>query len=486
MGSRTETEDVTQRIEKATVDAKETARARTLASTPSAATEASASVRSFSTHVAWTFAARVLMTVNSVAAGVIVARLLGADGLGALAVINVSVALVVQLGSVGPPSANTYFIAQDVRRFLAPVAANSLLFALGGGSALALLLVGLAFRQPQMFGYVQPKLIAVAALSIPFQLLALLGLNIFLAVGRIDRFNQLDVAGQSLVLVNALVALVVLGAGLPLLVSLNTAAAIVVGLLIVWLIGRHIRRREETVKLRPDFDLFKRMMTYGVKFHVATLAGLLIFRADLLVVNHFRGASEAGVYSVASQVAMLLMVLPGVIATLLFPRVTAERDESAHLTCRVARHTTFVMLVVCLCSVPASFVLPLLYGAAFGDVTVQLLILLPGVFLIGIESVLVQYFNASGLPRAIPLFWLATLCLNLALTFALVPAWGARGAAFASSASYALIFALVALYFRARSGRSLTEAFLLRRAELRELLLMGRRRDGSAPAGQAP
>ena len=149
---------------------------------------------------------------------------------------------------------------------------------------------------------------------------------------------------------------------------------------------------------------------------------------DLLVVNHYRLAAEAGVYSVASQVAMMLMVLPGVIATLLFPRVTAARETSANLTCRVARHTTLVMLLVCLATVPASFLLPLLYGAAFKDVSAQLLILLPGVFLIGLESVLVQYFNAAGLPVAIPLFWVATLIINLALVFALVPdLWGARG-----------------------------------------------------------
>jgi O-antigen/teichoic acid export membrane protein len=434
----------------------------------------------FSTHVAWTFAARVLMTINSVGAGVIVARWLGAEGLGALAVVNVAVATVVQLASVGLPSANTYFIAQDERRFLAPAAINSLLFALAGGCVLALGLTLLALRQPVLFGYIPPKLIGIAALSIPFQLLTLLGLNIFLAVGRIDRFNRLDVAGQSFVLVNALVALVLLGAGLWTLVSLNTAATIVVSLAIVWLIGRYIAGREDGAAVaavwRPDSGLFKRMMKYGVKFHVATLCGLLIFRADLLVVNHFRGAADAGVYSVASQVAMMLMVLPGVIATLLFPRVTAEEVSRVDLTCRVTRHTTFVMLLVCLASVPASFLLPLLYGAAFADVTVQLLILLPGVFLIGIESVLVQYFNAAGLPVAIPLFWAATLALNLVLTFALVPPYGARGAALASTVSYTIIFVLVALYFRARAGRSLSEALLPGKAELRELLLMGRRR----------
>jgi O-antigen/teichoic acid export membrane protein len=132
------------------------------------------------------------------------------------------------------------------------------------------------------------------------------------------------------------------------------------------------------------------------------------------------------------------------------------------------------MLFICLAAAPLSFILPLLYGAAFADVTVQLLILLPGVYLIGLESVLVQHFNALGLPLAIPLFWLATLMINVALVFALVPAFGARGAALASTISYALIFALVALYFRARTRRRLSEALLLRGAELRELLKAGR------------
>jgi O-antigen/teichoic acid export membrane protein len=427
--------------------------------------------RRFSSHIAWTFASRLLMMVNSVGAGVIVARWLGAEGLGALAVVNVAVATVIQLSSLGLPSANTYFIARDERRFLAPAAINSLLFAVAGGGVLALGLTLLALKQPGLFGYISPKLIGIAAISIPFQLLTLLGLNIFLAVGRIDRFNQLDVAGQSLVLINALVALVLLGSGLWTLVSLNTAAAIVVSLLIVWLIGRRITEREGKTKGRPDFDLFKQMMNYGIKFHVATLAGLLIFRADLLVVNHFRGAAQAGVYSVASQVAMMLMVLPGVIATLLFPRVTAEQKARRdQLTCRASRHTTLLMLCVAIAVVPASFALPFLYGAPFADATIQLLILLPGVCLVSIESVLVQYFSATGLPAAIPLFWLLTLFVNICLTFALVPNFGARGAALASTISYALIFVLVALYFRAKTGNTLSNMLLLRAEERRTLL----------------
>jgi O-antigen/teichoic acid export membrane protein len=457
--------------EKASVIAEDSTRLRT--SPASTSSDVSVSPRRFSVHVAWTLVARVLMTINSVAAGIIVARWLGAEGLGQLTVINVAVTTIVQLGSAGLPSANTYFIAQDKSR-LAAASVNSLIFAVVFGGLLALGLTGLATWRPHWFGFIQPGLIGIAALSIPFQLITLIGLNIFLAVGRVERFNLLDLAGQSLILINAIVALIILNAGLWTLVSLNTGASITIGLLIAALVGAYGASRKEKLAWRPDLKLFGRMMRYGVKFHISILAGLLIFRADVFVVNYFRGEAETGVYGVASQVAMMLMMLPGVIATLLFPRVAARGDETGELTCVVTRHTAFLMLFICLAAVPLSFVLPVLYGARFADVSVQLLILLPGVYLVGLESVMVQHFNALGLPVAIPLFWVATLAVNIALVFALVPTLGARGAALASTISYVLIFALVAFYFRARTRRTLSETLLPRASELRELFTAGR------------
>ena len=177
----------------------------------------------------------------------------------------------------------------------------------------------------------------------------------------------------------------------------------------------------------------------------------------------------AGVYAVASQVANLLLMMPGVIATLLFPRLASYRDQRGEFAIRVTRHTSFVMLMMCAAAAAASFLLPLIYGARFADATIQLLILLPGVYLIGIESVLVQHFSGIGLPVAIPIFWVVTLAVNVGLNLALVPAFGGRGAAYASIISYSLIFVLVVFYFRVKTGNKLPAIFLLRRHELRDL-----------------
>lgn len=411
----------------------------------------------FSSQIGWTFATRVLMIFNSVVAGVIVARWLGADGVGQLAVINVAVSTIVQLGSFGLPSSNTYFIAQDQSHFRV-AAINSLVFALGTGTLLALALSIIASLRPDWFGFVSPDLIRIAAISIPFQLITLIGLNILLAVGKIREFNLLDLAGQSFVLSNAVLVLLFLKRGLPTLITFNTLASILVAIVIAVLLVISAKTLAHS-KWRADVALLRRMIVYGLKFHISILAGAIIIRADLLVVNHFRGAAEAGVYSVASQFALLLMLLPGVIATLLFPRVTTEQDARGETTCLVSRYTTLIMFACCLAAVPFSLLLPVIYGRGFTDATKLLLILLPGVYLMGLESILVQHFNALGLPRAIPIYWVVTLILNLVLVFALVPRFGAQGAAIASSISYALIFALVALLFHTSTGRTFTEVF---------------------------
>jgi O-antigen/teichoic acid export membrane protein len=425
---------------------------------------------SFASGAALTIVTRLLMLLGGVGSSVIVARCLGPEGLGSLAVLNTTIVLALSMGSLGLTSANTYFIAKD-RKTLAPVWANAIAFALCGGALIAVAVVALAKIKTTLFGGVSTELILIAALSIPFQFLLALGLNVLLAMDRIRQLNFLDAMAPAFALLNAIVVLVVLRSNLKVLVSFNTAATIVLSAGMLWAIGRLIGRQKERAAFRPDGTLLRHTIGYGLRFCIPLMAAILIFRVDLLIVNHFRGAAEAGVYAVASQVANLLTMVPGVIAMLLFPRVAFYKDPRAEFAIQVTRHVSFVMLIMCATAAAGSFLLPLIYGARFADATVQLLILLPGVCFIGIESVLVQHFTGTGLPAAITVFWLITLVVGIGLNLALVPVYGARGAAVTSTISYALIFVLVAVYFCVKTGRRPGEIFLLRNRELRDLLV---------------
>jgi O-antigen/teichoic acid export membrane protein len=247
---------------------------------------------------------------------------------------------------------------------------------------------------------------------------------------------------------------------------------VVVSLFVIGFLARLTRRGAAK---GFDFTLLKRMLVYGLKFYACIFAGFIIFRLDLLIVNRFRGAQDAGVYAIASQFSFLLIMLPGVIASLLFPRV-ASRKEPAAYAVDVTRHTSFIMLIVCLGGALASFALPLVYGARFADATIQFLILLPGVFFISLESVLVQYFTGTGLPAIIPWFWIITVAVNLGLNLAFVPAFGARAAAINSTVSYALICFLVVAYFGRQTGLNPLLVFAPRVHELRTLITRLQRR----------
>jgi O-antigen/teichoic acid export membrane protein len=428
---------------------------------------------SFASGVALTVLTRLLMLLGTVGASVIVARWLGPEGLGSLAVLNTMIVLALAIGSLGLTSANTYFIAKD-RQTLAPVWANAIVFALCGGTLVAFAVLALAKFAPSLFAGVPLDLIVIAVLSIPFQFLLSLGLNVLLAMDRIRQLNLMDAMAPALALFNAIVVLLILRSNLKVLVSFNTAATVGLSAGMLWTIRRLVARQKERMPFRPNAALFKGAITYGLKFFIPLVTAILIFRVDLLIVNHFRGAAEAGVYAVASQVANLLTMLPGVIAMLLFPRVASHQDPRGEFAIKVTRHVSFVMLIMCGVVAAGSFLLPLIYGARFADATIQLLILLPGVCLIGIESVLVQHFTGTGLPVAIPVFWLITLAVSIGFNLALVPVFGARGAAVTSTISYSLIFLFVAVYFCLKTGRRPVEIFLLRSRELRDLLVHAR------------
>src|SRR5437660_10475112 len=116
------------------------------------------------------------------------------------------------------------------------------------------------------------------------------------------------------------------------------------------------------------------MLFFVGKFYVSVFASFVIFRADLLIVNRFRGAQAAGVYAIAAQFSFLLIMLRGVIASLLFPRVASRQDETAAYAVEVARHTSFIMIITCIAAAASSFLLPIVCGAPFRAAAIQLLI----------------------------------------------------------------------------------------------------------------
>src|SRR5438309_9528202 len=123
----------------------------------------------FSRQVAWTLGARIIAAGSSLLAGVIIARLLGAESVGVLASLTVAAALIATFGSFGMTSAITFLVAKD-RRYLKAIVFDAALFSLAAGGILAVILSAIVYVKPGLFNNVPQQFVMIAACAIPFQM----------------------------------------------------------------------------------------------------------------------------------------------------------------------------------------------------------------------------------------------------------------------------------------------------------------------------
>jgi O-antigen/teichoic acid export membrane protein len=181
--------------------------------------------------------------------------------------------------------------------------------------------------------------------------------------------------------------------------------------------------------------------------------GFLVMRIDLLMVKYMLGATEAGYYSISQVLSENTMLLPVVIGLLLFPKLSAIKDKEAklHLANKAALVTAALMLpAVVVAAFAATPVISLAFGRNFLAAVAPFVWLLPGIYFLGIEVVLVQLLNSEGFPKIIVIAWLADTIVNVGLNLWAIPLYGITGASVVSSICYFLIFVIIFAVIRKR------------------------------------
>jgi len=422
----------------------------------------------FSRDVAATFATRVLMVALGVASSVLTARALGPGGRGILATLGALSGIGLQLGNLGLHASNTYQVSRN-RNLLAPLWGNSQRTSWALGIGLALLTAALAMAVPPILGEIRLSLLLVSVACIPFQLLFLLGLNLVVGLGRIPLFNVLEVTFRGIGVGALFVVLVLLRGDIRWVLGLNLLIA-AGGALVVALVLQGLVRASGEGGSRTDLALFRTSVGYGARAYTASLLAYLIVRSDMLLVNTLRGTADAGIYSIAVQVADVIYLLPVSIGIVLFPRLARQGEGDPLFAMKVARHTAFLLFLLCAAAaLLARPAVALLYGPGFAPSVAALWWLLPGIWAFGVSTQISIQLASSGMPLSAVLIWIPPLLLNVALNLFWIPRWGINGASASSSVCYFLVLALHLALWRRRIRGSVSDALFLRRSDLQEI-----------------
>lgn len=389
-----------------------------------------------------------LALVLGLVTSVVLARGLGASGRGTLAVAFNMTLLLVQVGTFGITTANPYFVARDPVH-VGRIVWNSMWGALVLGGAFVA--VGLAVRGllPSVLAGVTWAEAVVGFSAIPAALASGFLQSILLGQGRTVAYNAVEaVAGigavVALVVGFALFDMGVLGA-LAVLCAQQLAAALAFAVLL----APSMRGSS-----RPDLVLARKMMGYSFRVYVAALMSYLVIRIDMLLVNGMLGASEAGEYAVAVALADGMAMIPTAIGVNLFPRVAS--GGTVETSAEVFRAVGLLFAVACAIAAPlAGVAIRVLYGVQFADAASLFVWLLPGIYCLGMVSILAHHFAGRGFPREAMLVWFVALAVNLAINLTLLRSHGTVVAAIASSVAYVLLYLLHVWMFMREAGGGL-------------------------------
>ena len=200
---------------------------------------------------------------------------------------------------------------------------------------------------------------------------------------------------------------------------------------------------------------------FGVRANAATALQFLNYRLDLFVLSAVASGTDLGLYATAVSVTGVMFLAPQTLAYVVFPRVAAlsaagaeGEAQRATVEAKSLRHVSLLTLVTLpVVGVAMAVLIPLLYGSEFDGAVVLGVILLPGVALFGIASVLAATINGRGHPELSLRAAIWSTPPAIVLYAVLIPLLGDTGAAIASTASYALNFAVTAVVLPRRHRR---------------------------------
>ncbi len=380
-----------------------------------------------------TLITRLIVFGLSLMTNIILARSLGPQGRGIYAVAVLIPSIITLLAALGLGPANVYHLSKRLIDLDDLIGHSTSLALLLGSACFLILLAYLKLSGSSTFAGVAAQYVLVACLSIPFSLLTSFLQGILQGDGRFIRFNVVLLVNYAALLVTLVAAVLLFSErtlGAVAAFTVSTIATTAVAAYCVAPIS-HFSFRLRRATLRP-------LLRFGLISYLGSLTSFVNYRFDVLIVNFFAGARQVGLYAVGTGLAEIVWYLANSAAIVLAPRVAAsELEDADRLTEQVGRVITALALVAAgVLALLTPFVVVLFFGSAYAESTWAVWLLLPGIVTFSIGKILSTYLLGRNKLKVDLLASFVALVVTIALDFTLIPSYGFRGAAIASSIAY--------------------------------------------------
>jgi len=331
-----------------------------------------------------TFGIRISAAIISLLIVVVAGQMLGAQILGQISLMIVSITIINLVGGFAGGSALVYLIPRNKDKALLPV---SQLWAIVSGFATATILYLIDAFPAEL-------VLHVFVLGIIGSLIQNY-MSVLLANQRIKEHNLLTLL-QSVLMVAVLLLLTF---GLKIDNILAYVFALYAAYIPVLVASALMVLRSNKAGQGSASTSLKILFSYGSLVQLSSIFALLSYRLTYYYTEAWLGLAALGVLAVAAQISEAVWILPKSIALVQFSKIAnLKRDsDSAQLTFFLGVVTTIFTLVALsvLVLIPDT-IYTWIFGSDFVNINPVVQLFAPGIFAIALNIILSHYFSGSG------------------------------------------------------------------------------------------
>lgn len=202
----------------------------------------------------------------------------------------------------------------------------------------------------------------------------------------------------------------------------------------------------------PTIQQSKELLHYSSVSLLGNFIFFFVYRIDYWFVKTWcSNAADLGNYIQASKLSQLLLILPQIMASSIFPQMASGKQKEEVVSGIIKLFKLFFLLyivIIIVIVITGKWLLPLIFGSSFNNMFIPMLILLPGIFCLSVSALLSAYFSGKKQNRFNVYAAALALLIMAVLSFTLKSRYNIYIAALISSLAYCCEFLFCFIKFK--------------------------------------
>jgi O-antigen/teichoic acid export membrane protein len=411
-----------------------------------------------------------IVIIFGLTTSIIIARILGPEKNGHIAILLVYPSLFMTFGSLGISQSLTYFVGKNIyNEEKIKIAITQIWIFSSTISIISCIILIYAFNNSTN----SLILITLALIPIPFTLFNTYNMGLYLGKNQINKYNQINWIPSIIIFILTIVFIYFLKLDIEGAMLASLGGPILMSIILI-LKNDFLNY----ISFKIEWEIIKSLLKLGLIYALSLLVINLNYKIDIILIDKLSNSYQLGIYSKGAALTQYLWQIPMLLSTLVFSKsATSKKDKDFSLkVTQLLRISILIITIICIILLFFSKdIILTLFGQQYKESVSVLNYLLPGVLLLTIFKVMNMDLAGKGKPWIALKAMIPALILNIILNLFLIPKFGANGAAISSTFSYTFAAILFVYFYSSFTKISFKEIFSYSKKDFKPFITLYRK-----------